>query len=132
MAKPTDIVQYRGVNCSRVYARMLTMAHEDGVHFTLDSGFRSKRQQMKLWLLHKRYPSRYPVAAFPGSSTHNKKGWKQGLDINSLDGGATRVQKWAAKHGMTFRHTVAREPWHLNAANDYTHKIYVMWHQRRH
>jgi hypothetical protein len=131
-----DIVQYRGKNCSRLYARLMTVAEAQGVHFTFDSGYRSTRQQWKLWWLHKRYPKRYPKAAFPGTSTHNKRGWKQGLDIASHDGGAERFRKWAAKRGIIFRYTVPGESWHLNAARDYTRKIQHLWivherHRRR-
>jgi LAS superfamily LD-carboxypeptidase LdcB len=127
-----DIVQYKGKNTSRLYSRLMKVAEEDGVRFTFDSGYRSYAQQMKLWLLHKRYPKRYPLAAFPGTSTHNKRGWKQGLDINATDGGCERFRKWAAKHGIIFRYTVAGESWHLNAQDDYTRKIQALWiaHER--
>lgn len=127
-----DIVQYKGKNCSRLYARLMTIAADDGVRFTFDSGYRSYRQQLRLWWLHRRYPNRYPPAAFPGSSTHNKKGWKQGLDIASSDGGCERFRKWAARHGIIFRYTVRGESWHLNAAHDYTRKIQALWiaHER--
>jgi LAS superfamily LD-carboxypeptidase LdcB len=129
-----DIVQYRGKNCSRLYSRLMTLAEHDGVHFTLDSGYRSIREQWRLWNLHRKNPSKYALAAFPGTSTHNKRGWKQGLDINARDGGAERFRRWAARHGMIFRYTVPGEPWHLNAARDYTGKIQKMWiaHEHKH
>lgn len=128
MASLTDIVQYDGVNTCRLYARLLTMAHEDGVKFKLDSGYRSVRQQWKLWLLYK--SRKGPIAAFPGTSTHNKKSWKQGLDVNAIDGGTQRFRSWAAKHGIIFDLTVSGEAWHLNARADYTHRILAMWRKR--
>lgn len=127
-SKPTDILYFDGKKCSRIYTRMLGMAREDGVHFRLNSGYRSVAEQWKLWYAYKR--GQGPIAAFPGSSTHNKRGYRQGLDINALDGGAERVRKWAAKHGITLNYTVPGESWHLNAATDYTHKIYTMQHLR--
>lgn len=126
MAKATDIMVFDGTNCSRVYTRMLTMAREDGVKFHLNSGFRSVKEQWRLYRLYK--AGKGALAAFPGTSTHNKRGWKQGLDVNDTDGGRARLQAWAHRHGMAFDLTVKGESWHLNARADYTHRIYVMWH----
>lgn len=125
---PDDIVQYYGKNIRRSYSRLLRMADEDHVRFHLDSAYRSIKEQWRLWRLYK--AGKGPVAAFPGTSTHNRRSWKQGLDINALDGGTQRFIHWAKMHGMTFTLTVRGEAWHVNAAANYDHKIYTMWHAR--
>lgn len=128
MVDASDIITYKGVQCRRAYVRALIMANEEGYHCHLDSGFRSVAKQWKLWFKYK--AGKGPLAAFPGTSTHNKRTWQQGMDINSLDGGTGRFQNWARKHGMTFNLTVPGEAWHLNAAKNYDHTIYVLWHRR--
>lgn len=128
VSTPSDIIDYKGVPCRRAYARALIMANEEGYTCHLDSGFRSVAKQWKLWWLYK--AGKGALAAFPGTSTHNKRNYRQGLDINSLDNGTGRFQRWARKHGMTFNLTVRGEAWHLNAAENYDHHIYVLWHRR--
>lgn len=123
---PDDIIQFRGKNIRRAYARLLTLAEYQGVHFELDSAYRSIKEQWRLWWLYK--SGKGPVAAFPGTSTHNKRTFKQGLDINAKDGGVTRFRNWAMKHSMYFDLTVQGEAWHVNARGNYDHLIYTMWH----
>lgn len=117
---PRSIVNYQGKKCSYCYAKLMTVASED-IHFRLNSGYRSVREQWRLYRLYK--AGKGPIAAFPGTSTHNKRGYKQGLDIDATDGGAARFKKWCASHGIYFDYTVAGEPWHLNVRYDPNTKI---------
>ncbi len=119
-----DIIQYNGKNIRRGYGRLLTIA-DAHIHFQLNSAFRSLVEQWRLYRLYK--AGKGPLAAFPGTSTHNKKSWKQGLDIRWDDGGCERFRKWAATHGMYFDLTVVGEKWHVNARQDYTNKINALW-----
>lgn len=127
---PNDIILYgpRRKHIRRGYSRLLRMADKDGVKFTLNSGYRSIRQQWVLWWRYKR--GKGPLAAFPGSSTHNRRNWKQGLDIDATNGGAERFRRWALRRGIVFKYTVAGEPWHLNAVKNYDRKILQMARRR--
>lgn len=131
MAQPKmrRIVKHDGAFTRLGYARLLTLAREAGIDVRLNSGYRSIKKQWQLWYAYKR--GRGALAAFPGRSTHNRKDWRQGLDIDMFAGaGIANFRKWTARHGMHFDLTVRGEGWHVNARRNYDKHIIQMWEAR--
>ncbi len=124
-----DIVQHDRKNVRRAYARLLHMAGAAGINVRLNSGHRSIAEQWRLYRLYKQ--GKGPVAAFPGKSTHNKKDYRQGLDIDMYaQDGIKPFIRWCRGHNIYFDYTVPGEGWHINARRNYDSLINAMW--RRH
>lgn len=112
---------FDGKNCSTVWVKLLSQARADGVSFHLNSGYRSVAEQ---WVLYNKYKAgKGPIAAYPGSSTHNKVGWQQGCDVGPTTQNTQAVINWAAKKGIHLSRTVPSEFWHLNASSDFSSKL---------
>jgi len=95
-----------GVRTARAYERMEIAARRDGVNLAIVSGFRTMRQQRRLYRLY--LEGRGNLAARPGYSNHQSG---IALDLNTSSGG---VYHWLAHHAhhFGFRRTVPSERWH--------------------
>lgn len=112
-----SVTYYRfdGQSVSAPWFAFLTFARAAGVRFVLDSGHRTEPEQ---WGLYNNQP---PLAAYPSpTAPHIRTGrWDHAVDIDASDGGAERVRRFAAKHGVTLAYAVAGEPWHLETQTDF-------------
>lgn len=107
---------------SKRWAKVLRAADRDKVRFTLTSGHRTLAEQTVLFRRNMRWtglrwvqrPGR-PLTAFPTPmAPHIRTGrHAHAIDINSLDGGETRLQKWLERKGAHPSNPVAGESWHL-------------------
>jgi hypothetical protein len=108
--------RFDGRKVSTSWDIVLTHARRMGVHFTLDSGRRTMAEQWRLvrekgvWS-----PSNPHGAARPTPwAPHIRVGLQaHAIDVNSLDGGENRLQRWLAREGLHPRNTVPGESWHL-------------------
>lgn len=105
--------RFQGVKVSTSWDIVLTHAHRMGVKFKLDSGRRTMAQQWGLWRTYKRVGR--PVAAFPSPNAPHIRVGRQAhaIDVNSLDGGETRLQHFLQKEGLHPTNPVRGESWHL-------------------
>ena len=88
--------------------RVELLLAEAGGKVTLNSAKRSYAEQLVLWLKYK--AGKGPIAAFPGTSKHNK-GEAVDLAVNTNDPEAQRLRtQLAQKYGLI--RTVASEAWH--------------------
>src|SRR4051794_37023605 len=92
---------------------VLTHARRMGVHFELDSGRRTMAEQWVLWRNYRKYGK--PVAAFPNPNAPHIRAGKQAhaIDVNSLDGGESRLQRFLEREGLRVTNPVASEAWHM-------------------
>ena len=107
---------------SKRWAKVLKAADKDHVRFTLTSGHRSMREQTVLFRRNMRWtglrwvqrPGR-PLTAFPSpTAPHIRVGrHAHAIDVNSLDGGETRLQRWLERKGAHPTNPVPGESWHL-------------------
>lgn len=113
--------RFDGKRVSFLWLVVLTAARKAGVQFRLDSGKRTIPEQRALFnqnmqLVNGRWVPKpdHPVTAWPSpTAPHIKRGNPaHAVDINSLDGGETRLEAWMERHGMDWRNTVSTEPWH--------------------
>lgn len=105
--------RFDGKKVSTSWDVVLTHARRMGVHFRLDSGRRTMAEQ---WRLYRAYRNGSGViAAFPSPNAPHIRLGRQAhaIDVNSLDGGETRLQHWLAGQGLHPRNTVPGESWHL-------------------
>lgn len=117
---PVKYLPYgNGKMVSTQWHRVLTRADRDGVRFTLNSGHRTMAEQKKLHDAYLRYLAGgpwAPVAAKPSpTAPHIRVGQpNHALDINSLDGGETRFERWIEAQGASIEwlNTVPGEAWH--------------------
>ena len=101
---------------------MLTAARKDGVQFTVTSGHRTLREQAALFRRNMqrvgtrwaRRPGR-PLTAFPSpTAPHIRVGRSaHALDVDALDGGEARLQRWLQRQGARPTNPVPGEAWHL-------------------
>jgi hypothetical protein len=110
-----------GKRVSKGWWYLLDAARRDGLDFRLNSGYRSVAEQWKLYRAYK--AGRGPLAAYPGTSTHNKLGWRQGVDIGPNSHEVDRLIAWADRRGVTLKRTVPGEWWHLNARSNFVARI---------
>ena len=103
---------FDGRQCSNPWRRILLAARADGVGFVLNSGYRSYAKQAALYALYR--ARRGPIAAKPGTSTHNMTGWRQGMDIGPSPAAVGALLRWMKRHGLRAALTVRGEWWHLN------------------
>jgi hypothetical protein len=112
-----------GKRVSRKWWIVLRAAERDGVPFLLNSGQRTMDEQRALFnqnmqLVGGRWVPRpgRPLTAVPNASApHIRVGRSDhALDVNSLDGGETRLERWVEDQGshIEWNNTVAGESWH--------------------
>lgn len=104
---------FRGKRVSRRWRRVLTAAEKAGVKFTLNSGRRTLAEQRDLY---RRYLNGTGnLAAYPNPNAPHIRVGRQAhaLDVDTLDGGESRLQRWLEKHGVRVSNPVRGEPWHL-------------------
>lgn len=104
---------FHGVRVSKRWYVVLHHLEQTGVSFKLNSGKRTMREQMALWLHYKRYG--WPVAAYPNANApHIRVGrYDHALDINAVDGGADRVITALQHRGCHPVRPVPGEAWHV-------------------
>jgi lysozyme len=117
MAKTID-----GKRVSGRWHRLLTAAERDGVQFLLTSGRRTMAEQTRLFHQNMQFvggrwvrrPGR-PLTAFPNpNAPHIRVGRAaHAIDVNALDGGETRLQRWLEGKGLHPTNPVIGEAWHL-------------------
>jgi hypothetical protein len=107
--------RFDGHKVSTSWDIVLTHARRMGVHFELDSGRRTMAEQWVLWRNYRKYGK--PVAAFPNPSAPHIRLGKQAhaIDVNSLDGGESRLQRFLEHEGLRVTNPVQGEPWHMEA-----------------
>lgn len=107
---------------SKRWAKVLRAADKDKVRFTLTSGHRTLREQTALFRRNMRWTglrwvprSGRPLTAFPSpAAPHIRAGrHAHAIDVNSLDGGETRLQRWLEREGARPTNPVPGEAWHL-------------------
>lgn len=108
---------FQGKRVSRAWLIVLREARKH-VAFTLNSGRRTMAEQSALYrqnMLNGRPRSGRPLTARPSPiAPHIRVGRPDhAIDVDSLDGGETRLQKWLRKQGARAENTVAGESWHL-------------------
>jgi len=111
--------RFDGKSVSKRWATVLRQARKEGVRFTLTSGHRTMREQ---WALYKKNmirpgvpkPGR-PLTAVPSpTAPHIRVGNPaHALDVNALDGGEARLQRWLEQKGTHPTNPVRGEAWHL-------------------
>jgi hypothetical protein len=108
--------RFDGHLVSAEHHTVLTAARRAGIDFELDSGHRTMAEQTLL--VHEKgvwSPANPHGAAVPSpSAPHIRIGRPDhALDVNSLDGGATRLATWIRARGARVLFTVPPEPWHM-------------------
>jgi hypothetical protein len=105
--------RFQGKKVSTSWDVVLTHAQRMGVHFELDSGRRTMAEQLVLWRNYRKYGK--PVAAFPNPNAPHIRVGRQAhaIDVNSLDGGETRLQRFLEKEGLHPTNPVRGESWHM-------------------
>lgn len=113
---------FDGKRVSKRWHRVLSRARREGVHFTLTSGRRTMAEQWRLFRQNMawngwRYVQRpgRPLTAFPNPlAPHIRRGRaNHALDVNTIDGGETRLQRWLERKGAHPTNPVRGEAWHL-------------------
>lgn len=106
---------YYGKRLSKPWNTILRRADKVGVKFRLNSGRRTMAEQWRLYRLYR--AGRGNLAAFPSpTAPHIRVGRvDHAIDVDSLDGGETRLQNWLRKHGVRVTNPVRGESWHMEA-----------------
>lgn len=119
MARVKYLPYGNGKRVSTQWHRVLTKADKDGVRFTLTSGHRTFEEQQKLRDAYERFLNGGPWAPIAAKPSHTAPHIRTGnpahaLDINSLDGGETRFERWIERQGASIEwlNTVVGEAWH--------------------
>lgn len=113
------MVTFDGKRVSRRWRRVLRAARRDGVQFLLTSGRRTLREQAALFkqnMISIGVPKPgKPLTAFPSpNAPHIRVGRKNhAIDVNALDGGEARLQRWLEQNGCTVTNPVPGEAWHM-------------------
>jgi hypothetical protein len=105
--------RFDGHKVSTSWDICLTHARRMGVRFELDSGRRTMAEQWTLYRNYRKYGK--PVAAFPNPNAPHIRVGRQAhaIDVNSLDGGEARLQRFLEKEGLHPTNPVKDEVWHL-------------------
>ena len=118
---------FDGKPVSRAWHSFLTAARRAGVEFQLNSGHRTMAEQQALFTQNMIRPGvpkpGRPMTAVPNANApHIREGRvDHAIDVNDEDlfagikGGADRLVRWGALHGVMLRRTVASEAWHLES-----------------
>lgn len=114
---------FQGKRVSKQWDVVLTEAAQH-VRFQLNSGQRTLAEQWRLYRLYR--SGRGNLAAFPNpNAPHIRTGRpNHALDVNSLDGGETRLQNWLRARGARANNTVRGESWHLEVPAADLRKLY--------
>jgi hypothetical protein len=106
---------------SRRWYRVLTAADKAKVRFTVTSGHRTIAEQWRLFRQNMRWDGRRwvprpgrPLTAFPSpTAPHIRTGLAaHAIDVNTLDGGEARLERWIDRQGVDWKNTVRGEAWH--------------------
>lgn len=101
---------FQGKRVSAQWELVLTWAQSEGVRFTLNSGQRTMSEQQVLYSKYLR--EGWPVAAKPNRRAPHIRPFNHALDVDSLDGGETRLERWVESKGVDWKNTVRGESWH--------------------
>ena len=103
---------FQGKRVSAQWFVVLTEASRH-VRFTLTSGQRTMAEQQALYNLYK--SGRGNLAAFPSPTAPHIRVGRQdhAIDVNALDGGETRLQRWLEQQGARASNPVRGEAWHM-------------------
>lgn len=119
---------YNGKRVSYKWKVVLKRAAKEGVRFTLNSGQRTMAEQKALVRLKGLWSPSNPFGAAAPSpfAPHIRVGHaNHALDIDSLDGGETRLEKWVESKGVDWVNTVSTESWHGEVSMDGLNKLYA-------
>jgi GH24 family phage-related lysozyme (muramidase) len=117
-------VAYGTVRVSRRWRKVLRAADRAKVGFHVTSGHRTLAEQERLFesnmvQVGARWVQRagHPLTAFPSpDAPHIFQGrHAHAIDVNALDGGEARLQKWLESHGVRMSNPVPGEAWHMVA-----------------
>jgi hypothetical protein len=106
---------------------VLTAAKDAGVRFTLTSGNRTMAEQREL---RRRYENGTGnLAAKPSPlAPHIRVGRQDhAIDVDSLNGGETRLQRWLESEGVKPTNPVAGESWHMELSLRQLTKLYLRY-----
>jgi hypothetical protein len=125
--------RFDGKPVSRDWDFTLTHARRMGVHFRLDSGRRTMADQWRLvrekgvWS-----PSNPHGAARPTPwAPHIRVGLQaHSIDVNSLDGGENRLQRFLEREGLHPVNDVPGESWHMTVGEREL-RAYAKWVRAR-
>lgn len=120
MARVKYLPYGNGKRVSTQWHRVLTAADRARVGFTLTSGHRTFAEQQALFdqnMIRPGVPKpNHPMTAVPShTAPHIRTGFpNHALDVNSRDGGETRLERWIENQGARIEwvNTVANEAWH--------------------
>lgn len=103
---------FQGKRVSAQWHAVLTEATRH-VRFRLNSGQRTMAEQRELYRLYK--SGRGNLAAFPSPvAPHIRVGREDhAIDVDALDGGETRLQRWLEQQGARMSNPVRGEAWHM-------------------
>lgn len=121
-----------GKKVSTRWHRVLTAADRAGVNFTLTSGHRTMAEQWELYRQNMQSPGvpkpGRPMTAYPSKDApHIRVGRSNhALDVNSLDGGETRLERWIESQGagIEWVNTVPGEAWHGEVSAEDLRRLY--------
>lgn len=121
-------VSYGTVRVSERWRKVLRAADRAEVGFHVTSGHRTLAEQQALFDRNMirgadgRWVPRpgHPLTAFPSPDSPHIFEGRHGhaLDVNALDGGEARLQKWLETHGVRMSNPVPGEAWHMVANTD--------------
>ena len=105
--------RFDGKRVSGAWDVVLTEARRQGVRFTLTSGRRTLAEQAALYSAYRNGSG--VLAAFPSPvAPHIRVGRADhAIDVNALDGGEQRLERWLRKQGTRPTNPVRGEAWHL-------------------
>jgi hypothetical protein len=106
--------RFQGKKVSTSWDHVLTHAQRMGVHFKLNSGRRTMREQLYLWR-NRGKPGFAKLVAFPTPNAPHIRAGRQAhsLDVDTGGGGETHLQRFLRAEGLHPVNDVASEPWHL-------------------
>ena len=122
-------VRYGTVRVSARWALVLKAADKAGVKFKVNSGHRSFAEQARLFHQNMIRPGvprpGRPLTAVPSPfAPHVRSGrHAHALDVNSVDGGETRLQKFLERHGAKVTNPVPGESWHMEVSGRDLHRL---------
>ncbi len=122
-------VPYGTVKVSRRWRTVLRAADRADVDFHVTSGHRTIPEQWDLFRRNMLRPglpkAGRPMTAFPSpTAPHIRVGrHAHAIDVNSLDGGETRLQKWLEKQGAHPTNPVKGESWHMELSGSDLKKL---------
>lgn len=115
----TPITHIDNCRVSPEWGIVLSTARKAGVRFRINSARRTMVEQQRLYdqnMSNGRPRPGRPLTARPDrNAPHIREGQaNHALDVNALDGGETRLQRWLEKQGCHPTNPVPGEAWHLD------------------